>query len=79
MPSASQEHCKDQMQSWIEKASKKVKVLGSQGILGSQEWHLPTCPDLGIFAFPHLTEPSKDVGVNSRARDGAQLEPMSVS
>lgn len=28
-------HCKDQMQSWIEKGSKKEKVLGSQGAIGS--------------------------------------------
>lgn len=50
------------------KRSKKVKVLGPLGTLGSQEWHLLVCPDLGMFAFLCLTEPSKDGGVNARVR-----------
>lgn len=58
-----------------------MKVLGSQGTLGLQEWHLLTCPDLGIFDFLHSIDPRKDEGVNSRAREAgdAAHELMSMS
>lgn len=46
-----------------------------------QEWHLLTCPDLGIFDFLHSIDPRKDEGVNSRAREAgdAAHELMSMS
>lgn len=53
-------------------------MLGSQGTLGSQEWCLLTCPDLGIFDFLHPTDSSKDVGMNSRAKEARDAAHQSA-